>query len=57
MKDFEENTLVAGKADNIMMKLKPRIKDEDTTHKESKFRVNRVKEWLRKTNPRKNHTY
>ena len=33
MKDFEENTSVAGKADNIMMELKPRIKDEDSPDK------------------------
>ena len=46
MKEFEENTSVAGKADNIMMELKPRIKDEDSPDKETKFRVNKVKEWL-----------
>ena len=51
MKDFEENTSVAGKADNIMMELKPRIKDEDSPDKETKFRVNKVKEWLTKTKP------
>ena len=51
MKDFEENTLVAGKADNIMMELKPRIKEEDSPDKETKFRVNKVKEWLTKTKP------
>ena len=51
MKDFEENTSVAGKADNIMMELKPRIKDEDSPDKETKFRVNKVKEWLTKMKP------
>ena len=49
MKDFEENTSVAGKADNIMMELKPRIKDKDSPDKETKFRVNKVKDWLTKT--------
>ena len=56
MKDFEENTSVAGKADNIMMDLKtlrPQIKDEDSPGKETKFRVNKVKEWLTKTKPEK----
>ena len=39
MKDFEENTSVAGKAHNIMMELKPRIKDEDSPDKETKLRA------------------
>ena len=39
MKDFEENSSVAGKTDNIMMELKPRINDEDFPAKETKFRV------------------
>ena len=51
MKDFEENTSVAGKADNIMMELRPRIKDEHSPDKETKFRVNKVKDWLTKTKP------
>ena len=51
MKDFEGNTSVAGKADNIMMEVKPRIKDEDSPDKETKFRVNKVKEWLTRTKP------
>lgn len=46
MKDFEENMLVVGKVDNIMMELKFWIKDEDFFDKEIKFRVNKVKEWL-----------
>ena len=44
MKDFEENTSVAGKADNIMKELRSRIKDEDSPGKDTKFRVNKVKE-------------
>ena len=51
MKDFEGNASVAGKADNIMMVLKPRIKYEDSPDKEAKLRVNKVKEWLTKTKP------
>ena len=51
MKDIEENTSVAGKEGNIMMELKPGIKDENSPDKETKLRVNKVKEWLTKTKP------
>ena len=51
MKDFDENTSVTGKADNIMMELRPQIKGEDSPGKGTKFRVNKVKEWLTKTKP------
>ena len=46
MKDFEGNTSVAGKADNIMRELRAQIKDEDLNGKDTKFRVNKVTEWL-----------
>ena len=51
MKDFEEDTSVAGKADNSMLELRPKIKKEDPPGKDTKFRVNRVKEWLAKAKP------
>ena len=44
MKDFEGNTSVAGKADNIMRELRAQIKDEDLNGKDTKFRVNKVTE-------------
>ena len=52
MKDFEKNTSVAGKADNIMTEQRPQIKDEDRSPgKETKFRVIKVKEWLTNAQP------
>lgn len=51
MKDFEENTLVTGKADNIVTELRPQINEEDSPGKDTKFRVNQVKEWLAKAKP------
>ena len=37
MQDFEENTSVAEKADNIMTELRPQIKDEASPGKDTKF--------------------
>ena len=51
MKDFKEDTSVAGKADNIMTELRPQIKEEDPPGGDTKFRVHKVKEWLAKAKP------
>ena len=39
MKDFDEVTSVAGKADNAMAELIPQIQEEDSPGKDSRFRV------------------